>query len=189
MPDYWEIANGLNPLDPTDATQDPDHDGLTNLQEYQQGKLPLVFDNLRIGLAQYFPDGKFQLNVFGEIGKSYVLQASTNLATWTPLFTFTSTNSPTVLVDTAAKDFKYRFYRVADASALGASIPVMTLSLSGKNVVVSWPTNATGFTLESATNLPAASWTSNSFAPAIVNGNFTVTNPVSGGTRFYRLKK
>ena len=98
-------------------------------------------------------------------------------------------NSPTVVADTAAKDFKYRFYRVADASALSAGIPVMTLSLSGNSVVVSWATNATGFTLESATNLPAAGWTSNSFAPAIVNGKFTVTNPVSGGTRFYRLKK
>jgi hypothetical protein len=33
MPDWWEISTGLNPAAP-DSTQDPDTDGMTNLQEY-----------------------------------------------------------------------------------------------------------------------------------------------------------
>jgi hypothetical protein len=37
IPDAAEIAMGLNPHDPTDALLDPDHDGLTNLQEYLAG--------------------------------------------------------------------------------------------------------------------------------------------------------
>src|SRR5437763_3153185 len=40
MPDDWEIAHGLNPDDPSDASLDPDGDGLTNLQEYQLGTDP-----------------------------------------------------------------------------------------------------------------------------------------------------
>lgn len=36
MPDWWENANGLNPL-VNDAGGDPDSDGLTNLQEYNNG--------------------------------------------------------------------------------------------------------------------------------------------------------
>src|SRR5258708_34772946 len=37
IPDSVELANGLNPNGPTDALQDLDNDGLTNLQEYRLG--------------------------------------------------------------------------------------------------------------------------------------------------------
>jgi hypothetical protein len=40
IPDTWEVENGLNPLDTTDATLDNDSDGLTNIQEYQMGTDP-----------------------------------------------------------------------------------------------------------------------------------------------------
>ncbi len=39
MPDAWETANGLDPL-VDDAAGDPDGDGLTNLEEYQNGTDP-----------------------------------------------------------------------------------------------------------------------------------------------------
>ena len=32
--DYFEIMNGLDPLDPSDRDEDPDQDGLTNFEEY-----------------------------------------------------------------------------------------------------------------------------------------------------------
>ena len=51
MPDAWEIANGLNPYDPTDAGLDPDGDGLTNLQEYKLGTNPHVYDTDGDGLS------------------------------------------------------------------------------------------------------------------------------------------
>ena len=40
MPDDYELSNGLNPLDPSDANLDSDSDGYTNLQEYQAGTDP-----------------------------------------------------------------------------------------------------------------------------------------------------
>ena len=43
IPDEWEIANGLNPaID--DSDQDPDDDGLNNLEEYQNGTDPNSVD-------------------------------------------------------------------------------------------------------------------------------------------------
>ena len=44
LPDAWESAHGLNPNDPFDATKDPDNDGYTNLQEYQNGTDPQVWN-------------------------------------------------------------------------------------------------------------------------------------------------
>ncbi len=40
LPDGWQVMHGLNPLDPGEATNDPDHDGLNNLQEYLHGTDP-----------------------------------------------------------------------------------------------------------------------------------------------------
>jgi hypothetical protein len=40
MPDGWELQYGLDPLNPSDAAQDLDGDGLTNLEEYQLGTDP-----------------------------------------------------------------------------------------------------------------------------------------------------
>jgi WD40 repeat protein len=40
IPDSWAIANGLDPNDPAMPFEDPDHDGLTNLQEFQNGTDP-----------------------------------------------------------------------------------------------------------------------------------------------------
>ncbi len=40
IPDDYEVAHGLNPNNAVDAQEDPDHDGLTNLREYQLGTDP-----------------------------------------------------------------------------------------------------------------------------------------------------
>jgi hypothetical protein len=42
MPDTFEVQYGLRPLDPTDADEDPDNDGATNLEEYIAGTNPIL---------------------------------------------------------------------------------------------------------------------------------------------------
>ena len=37
MPDEWEIANGLNPNDPSDANGDCNGDGYTNIEKFING--------------------------------------------------------------------------------------------------------------------------------------------------------
>ncbi len=49
MPDSWETSQKFNPDDPTDAEQDTDADGHTNLKEYIIGTNPLdnnLFENI-----------------------------------------------------------------------------------------------------------------------------------------------
>jgi hypothetical protein len=53
MPDEWETNNGLLPNNQLDANLDPDNDGLTNLQEYQNGTDPHKQDTDNDGM----PDG------------------------------------------------------------------------------------------------------------------------------------
>jgi hypothetical protein len=66
--------------------------------------------------------------------------------------------------------------------------PSLQIQLAGTNVVVSWPFWAAGFVLESANKLaPPISWATVTNVPVIVNFQYTVTNQVSGGSRFYRL--
>ncbi len=54
----------------------------------------------------------FEFLVEGEIGRTYKLQGSTDLVTWTDLFTFTSQQGRTVFLDGEAGVYSRQFYRV-----------------------------------------------------------------------------
>ena len=53
MSDGWEVTNGLDPLNPADADQDSDGDGLRNLEEYVADSNPHISDTDGDGV----PDG------------------------------------------------------------------------------------------------------------------------------------
>jgi len=67
--------------------------------------------------------------------------------------------------------------------------PQLAINRSAANVVLSWATNDTRFTLESNTNLNANDWSVVAPAPAVSGTNNVVTNNLSGPTRFYRLHR
>ncbi len=60
MPDRWEQQNGLNYLDPGDATGDPDGDTLTNLEEFLAETNPNLADTDSDGLGD-----ADEINVYG----------------------------------------------------------------------------------------------------------------------------
>jgi hypothetical protein len=67
--------------------------------------------------------------------------------------------------------------------------PQLAILQSASNVIMTWPTSVTGFTLQSSTNLSSAVWSTVTPSPVVVNGQNTVTNPISGTQRFYRLSQ
>jgi hypothetical protein len=73
--------------------------------------------------------------------------------------------------------------------------PQLTATASGASVIWKSPTNYAGFdyiryTLQSNTDLaPTVVWVTHFHSPVIVNGQDTVTNPLSGAQQFYRFSR
>ena len=78
-----------------------------------------------------------------------------------------------------------------DATDIGAFEllpPTAGIVQAGNTMVISWPTNRTGFTLQSTAQLaPPTTWTSVSITPVIVGNQYTVTITKTGLRQFYRL--
>jgi uncharacterized repeat protein (TIGR03803 family) len=145
--------------------------------------------------------------VGGSGGGGTVFSVSTNGTSFFPLYNF----APISAFNTPNADGAYpvaglvlsgtTLYGTANTggpSGYGSvfSVPVPTgppelgISRSGANVIITWSTNITGFTLQSATNLDSPSfWSTVSPLPTVVNGQYTVTNPIAGTQQFYRLSQ
>lgn len=68
------------------------------------------------------------------------------------------------------------------------SPPSLRIQMGGNKAILMWPESAEDFSLQITTNLANPnSWISLTNIPVVVNLQNTITNPVSGATRFYRL--
>ncbi len=67
--------------------------------------------------------------------------------------------------------------------------PSLTVSISGKQITLQWPANATGFTLQSTTNLEGGTWSAVSGTLTVANGLNNLTLPASAAQTYYRLKE
>jgi hypothetical protein len=62
-------------------------------------------------------------------------------------------------------------------------------NLATNKILISWPTNQTGFTLLVNTNLASTNWVAATPSPATLNDQFVVTNSTTAPRSFYRLVK
>jgi uncharacterized repeat protein (TIGR03803 family) len=69
------------------------------------------------------------------------------------------------------------------------AVPSLAMTFSGTNASLSWPATATGFTLQSTTDLVSGVWSAVPTPAVPVNGQNTVSDPLSSTQRFYRLIK
>jgi hypothetical protein len=80
--------------------------------------------------------------------------------------------------------------------AVSNAPPVIAVTLNpaglgmqaSNSIVLAWPTNNAALILQSTTNLLAPTgWTTVSPVPVVINGQYTVTNIISGAQQFFRL--
>jgi len=146
----------------------------------------------------------------GTNGNGTVFSVSTTGTNFTTLYTFTATSGSGLTNSDGANPCDSvilsgnTLYGTAQYGGTNGDGTVFSISLGsvtvtppqlvitqfGTNVILTWPTNATGFTLQFTTNLaPPAVWSTNSSAPVIANTNNAVTNSISGTQKFYRLSQ
>jgi hypothetical protein len=66
--------------------------------------------------------------------------------------------------------------------------PAVSIQLLGGQIIISWPTNAAGLSLESTADLRSGNWSPVTNAPVVVGDQYSVTNNISAGSQFYRLR-
>lgn len=145
---------------------------------------------LPLGLGQPMPDV-----LHGEVPSQVQINAAggalTNLGGLNRRLTYTI-NLPYLAFDLSGSVVTGSAAGLVVATAvLPVPTPPPTLSVRQQpgEIVLSWPTNATGFSLEHATNQPATQWLPTLPSPVAANGQFVVTNRTTRDAAFYRLCK
>lgn len=80
-------------------------------------------------------------------------------------------------------------YFVVDFGSQAMPAPKLFLSQQANQLILSWPTNAVGYQLESTSTLLPNSWTTDPATPINIGSNYMVTNALSTPSKFFRLKK
>lgn len=75
--------------------------------------------------------------------------------------------------------------RLTDPEAVAVELSIAR-AVSG--LALSWPVQATNFVLESATTLPAVSWTTVTNTPTVTATDRSVQLPLTGSAKFFRLR-
>jgi hypothetical protein len=75
-----------------------------------------------------------------------------------------------------------------DGGIYVSQLPALTITRSGSNVIISWPTNTTGFGLQQSSALGSPNWVGVSDPVSIVNARNQVSVTPTNHANFYRLK-
>lgn len=78
---------------------------------------------------------------------------------------------------------------VAHATVPAPMPPTLSVRRQDGEIVLAWPSQATGFALEYATELPPMQWRQAAPPPVVSHDQFVVTNVASSAAVFYRLRK
>lgn len=114
MPDTWETTNGFDKFSASDAAQDADADGQTNVAEYIAGTTPSdPNSNFTTKATRPVTGGGVVIQFTARVNKSYTIQYKDDItgATWLKLSDVTAQGVERVVQQTDSNPGVRRFYR------------------------------------------------------------------------------
>ena len=160
---------------------------------------PTTLPNLAYGAVACTPDGtKITVgcyNSYQTISPNVVYTSTNSGATWAADLTLADAGSiaysadGTKRVATTAGGWLVPNYVAVSPPLAVTAAPQLGILPSGNNVVLYWPTSASGYVLQSTTNLSGGSWSSITNGIGSVGSDYAFTNPASGRAAFFRLKQ
>jgi hypothetical protein len=87
-----------------------------------------------------------------------------------------------------AGDYVYAATRTAGLTVFRL-LPKLQVTLSGANVLLSWPVTSAHFGLTQSFDLNAANWSPVTNFPVVVGQQNQLSLPISPGNNFYRLQQ
>ena len=113
----FDVGSGVNPIYVTALELQPDFKILlggsfTTYNGVARNRIARVAGDIRARITDWNYDGSMQLIVVNQPGQTYVVEASTNLTTWTPVATNTPTGTSFQFKDTNTTTTGTRLYRV-----------------------------------------------------------------------------
>jgi uncharacterized repeat protein (TIGR03803 family) len=140
----------------------------------------------------------------GSSGRGTVFALNTNGLGFTILHSFTAISGPSSTNSDGALPYaglilsRNTLYGTANSGgssghgtvfSLSLPAPRLTITPSGPNVILTWPANAAGFTLQSTTNLVSpADWSAVAQSAVTNAGQISVAVPATAGRKFFRLE-
>jgi hypothetical protein len=161
--------------------------------------MPTTAPNLAYGAVACSADGtKITVgcyNSYQTISPNVVFSSTNSGATWVPDQTLTDAGSiaysadGTKRVATTAGGWLVPNYVAVSPPLTITAGPQLIIMPSGNTVALYWPTSASGYTLQTTTNLSAGSWGSITNGIGTSGSNYAFTNAVGGKAAFFRLKQ
>lgn len=146
---------------------------------FRPGSLPQLFGTL-------LPGSGFHLFLSGPVGSNCVIQASSDLNTWTPIATnLIPAGGSVPVTDSNMTNYTQRFYRAAAISAPPPQLNAMTASRSAAQFVLSGVVGSS-CVIQSSSDL--ASWSAIVTNTIPAAGSMLITDPgaANQARRFYR---
>jgi len=144
--------------------------------------------------AEVPPKGTNFVAIAAGYGHSLALKSDGSMVGWGSNYRFDDPDPARPFYGQAIPRPGTNFIAIVASSFFSLAIqmdtPALGIARIGNNVVTSWSTNHSGYALETTTDLSSPrTWSKVPGTPTTLSNQFVLTNSVTGGNQFFRLKR